>query len=119
MAIGLFGGTFVVVAFFGAVGALVFGNGFTFRPCGASLVNRKGQPISRIRALARAAIVWAPIVAIAVAVKVGPDIDDASLGWIVMEVALLAIFIGAAVWAMARPTRGIQDRLAGTWIVPR
>jgi hypothetical protein len=53
LAVGLFGGTFVVVAFFGAVGALVFGNGFTFRPCGASLVNRKGQPISRIRALSR------------------------------------------------------------------
>jgi len=117
--VGLFGGTFVVVAVFAAVGALLFGNGFTFRPCGAALVNRKGQPISRIRALARAAIVWSPIVAIAIALKVGPEIQEASIGWIALEVALLAVFIAAAGWAVARPSRGIQDRLAGTWIVPR
>ena len=117
--VGLFGGTFIIAAFFAGVGALVFGNGFTFRPCGAAIVNRKGQPISRIRALARAAIVWSPIVAIAFALKYGPEIQDASIGWIALELALLAIFVAAAGWAMARPSRGIQDRLAGTWIVPR
>ena len=58
VAVGLFGGTFVVVAVFSVVGALLFGNGFRVSAaCGASLVNRKGQPISRVRALARAAIV--------------------------------------------------------------
>jgi eukaryotic-like serine/threonine-protein kinase len=119
VAVGLFGCTFVVVACFAAVGALLFGNGFTFRPCGAALVNRRGQPISRVRALARAAIVWSPIVGIGFALKFGPKIQDASLAWIALEVALLAIFIAAAGWAMTRPVRGIQDRLAGTWIVPR
>jgi hypothetical protein len=29
------------------------------------------------------------------------------------------MFIGGAVWALLHPSRGIRDRYAGTWIVPR
>ena len=79
VAVGIFGGTFVVVAFFARVGALLFGSGFTFRPCGASLVNRKGQPISRIRALCARRDHVGPIVAIAFAFKFGPEIRTPSL----------------------------------------
>jgi len=32
---------------------------------------------------------------------------------------LVALLSAGAVWAILRPSRGIQDRLAGTWIVPR
>jgi hypothetical protein len=31
----------------------------------------------------------------------------------------MALFIAGAVWAALNPSRSIQDRLAGTWIVPR
>jgi hypothetical protein len=36
-----------------------------------------------------------------------------------MWVTVLLILLGGAVVAIARPSRGIQDWLTGTWIVPR
>jgi hypothetical protein len=32
---------------------------------------------------------------------------------------LIALIGAAAAWAIYHPSRSIQDRLAGTWIVPR
>ncbi len=32
---------------------------------------------------------------------------------------ILAVFIAGAAWALLHPARGLQDRIAGTWIVPR
>ena len=31
----------------------------------------------------------------------------------------MALFAAGAVWAILHPSRSIQDRLAGTWLVPR
>jgi hypothetical protein len=110
---------FVVPAFFGGVGALAIGSGFTFRPMRAALVNRRGQPVSRLRAVTRAAIAWSPIVAILLLMKLGPEVNKTT-GWrLALEWLLLAVLAAGAGWAIARPSRGIQDRLTGTWIVPR
>jgi len=54
-----------------------------------------------------------------VAFKVGPEVTEMSGAWFILHVALLLIFAGGAAWAFGHPARGIQDRLAGTWIVPR
>jgi hypothetical protein len=113
------GGTFIAIACFAFVGALVTGSGFTFRPCGVALVNHRGQPISRIRALCRAAVVWSPIVAVAFAFKFGPDIMKSGNAVLVLHAALNAILIAGGIYAWLHPSRGIQDRIAGTWIVPR
>ena len=119
VAAGILAGSLCAVAFFAGVGALLLGSGFTFRPFGAALVNRRGQRISRIRALLRAAITWSPVIAVGLLLKLGPDISDTG-GWrLALEVALLLAFAAAAAWAIARPPRGIQDRIAGTWIVAR
>jgi hypothetical protein len=29
------------------------------------------------------------------------------------------LFLVGVVWALVYPTRGLQDRIAGTWLVPR
>jgi hypothetical protein len=31
----------------------------------------------------------------------------------------MALLVAGAVWTALHPSRSIQDRLAGTWIVPR
>ena len=117
--LGIFGGTFCVVALLALAGALLLGSGFTFRLFGAALVNRRGQRISRIRGLVRAAITWSPIAVVGLLLKVGPDISATS-GWrLTLQAVLLLAFAACAAWAIARPSRGIQDRFAGTWIVPR
>ena len=41
------------------------------------------------------------------------------LSLLVLETALIGAVGAAAAWAVYHPSRSIQDRLAGTWIVPR
>ena len=53
----------------GGVGALFTGTGFTFRPFGVALVNRRGARISRVRALWRATVTWSPVIALAFVLK--------------------------------------------------
>jgi hypothetical protein len=36
-----------------------------------------------------------------------------------LQAGFLAVLVAGAVWAWRHPSRGIQDRIAGTWIVPR
>lgn len=70
-------------------------------------------------ALWRALIAWSPaIVALLLLTMTDPVRSQGWRGpWPVSLV--LAAFAAAAVWAATHPSRGLQDRLAGTWIVPR
>lgn len=36
-----------------------------------------------------------------------------------LQTSILLAFLAGAIWALLHPVRGIQDRIAGTWIVPR
>jgi eukaryotic-like serine/threonine-protein kinase len=113
------GGTCIAIAFLAALGALATGSGFSFRAFGAALVNRKGKRISRVRALWRAAVAWSPMIVLFFVFKNGPDITKGGYAFLFLDLALVALLTAGAVWAILRPSRGIQDRLAGTWIVPR
>jgi hypothetical protein len=113
------GGTFIAIAVLAAIGALATGTGFTFRPFDVALVNRKGKRISRVRGLWRAAVTWSPMIALMFAFKYGPDITKGGYAFLLLDLALVAVLAGGAVWAILRPARGIQDQLAGSWIVPR
>jgi hypothetical protein len=112
-------GSFVIPIFFAVLGALVTGSGFTFRPFGAALVNRRGQRASRFRALWRAAVTWAPMVVVLIVIKASPEPPNYRVSVLALETVLMVLIAGAAVWAVYHPSRSIQDRLAGTWIVPR
>ncbi len=112
-------GSFVVTMFFSGLGALVTGSGFTFRPAGAALVNRRGKRASRFRALWRAAVTWTPMCVTLIVLKLSPDPPALSLGMLALQTSLVAFVAAAAVWAIYHPSRSIQDRLSGTWIVPR
>jgi hypothetical protein len=112
-------GSSVVTMFLSAFGALVTGSGFTFRPFGAALVNRLGKRASRVRALWRASLTWAPACLLLIVIKLGPKPPDYRLSLLALQTVLIALIGTAAAWAIYHPSRSIQDRLAGTWIVPR
>jgi hypothetical protein len=112
-------GSFVIPIFFSVLGALITGSGFTFRPFGAALVNARGQRASRLRALWRAGVTWAPMCGVMFVIKFSPDPPNFRLSLLVLETALMLAIAGAAAWAVYYPSRSIQDRLSGTWIVPR
>jgi hypothetical protein len=76
-------------------------------------------------------VAWLPLTALVVllfrtsvvaGLQAGSGISN---GWqrhpiaILAVVALGVLLLGAAFWSVLHPERGLQDRIAGTWLVPR
>jgi hypothetical protein len=105
---------YLAVAVLALVANLVFRRGL-IRLMGLELVTADGRPASRLRVLARTAITWSPVLLVPLVMRfvtrMLPDLDGQP--WWMLGMIAGAIVI--AIW----PTRGVQDRLAGTWVVPR
>jgi hypothetical protein len=108
-----------VVAFLGLVGALVTRSSFTLRAMGATLVTSDGRDATRLHALRRTIVTWSPLALSWLFFKLGPPIKGTTLGMALLYTLPLALLVGGAVWAWLHPSRGLQDRIVGTWIVPR
>jgi hypothetical protein len=119
IALAVASGMFVVVVPFAFVGALIWRGGLTLRAFGAAVVNRHGEPASRFRALWRAMVTWSIALALPAFFRTNGDVTAAPAGLLLLQSLLMALFIAGAVWTALNPSRSIQDRLAGTWIVPR
>jgi hypothetical protein len=121
IAIGLaiFAGAGLIVVVLGVIGALAMRGGFTFRLFGSALVTAQGTEASRIRALLRTIVAWLPLGLLGLLLWLGPGPKRPTIAWTIAQMSAIALLAGGAAWAIARPARGIQDRVAGTWIVPR
>ena len=107
----------ILWALFGAM-ALVLAigarGGAVMALLGIAVVDASGRPAARWRCAARAFAAWLPIFGgVAVGVWGGPAFVNGSIG------GSVAVFFAGGAYAVARPTRGLQDRIAGTWLVPR
>ena len=96
------------------------------RNLGIAVVTRTGQEASRLRAFGRGLVVWPPLIAILVLLfRTNPQSNGLWEGWqrhptvIVTVVSLGIVFFGGGIWAVLHPERGLQDRIAGTSLVPR
>ncbi|MCG2815365.1 MAG: RDD family protein, partial [Candidatus Aminicenantes bacterium] len=83
-----------------------------------AVVNAKGKSADMSQLLVRWAIVWLPLLlpmsVVALLIKKA-DLTTAYFSALV----LLLLWISAAVYAVVFPSRGLHDRLAGTWVVRR
>ena len=119
-------GTFGLVAGFGLLGALGLRGGILMRALGIAVVTRTGQEASRRRALARALAAWVPLIALMFFViqtgvlfnRLSPD-RPSQLMVLSVVAPLAMLFLGGAIWTALHPERGLQDRIASTWLVPR
>jgi hypothetical protein len=101
-----------------ALVALIVGvvtRGGLLRAAGLEIVTARGEPTGRLRVLARALLTWSPILLVPWVTpgiaRVLPSVAE-SPWW-------LAVMIGGAIAIAISPARAVQDRLNGTWIVPR
>ena len=82
-----------------------------------AVVNAKGEPAAITHLLVRWAIVWLPLFLpvsfVALLIHRAEGIAFISV------LVLLLLWLGAAVYAVVHPHRGLHDRLAGTWVVRR
>jgi hypothetical protein len=109
----------VFVAVVSLIGALATRAGFTLRGVGGALVTARGEPASRLRAVWRTLVVWSPIVPVLLVIRYGPKVQAMTALAALAQTLPLVLLAGGAAWAIRHPARGLQDRGAGTWIVPR
>jgi hypothetical protein len=94
--------------------------GLAHRLLGLSLVSANGRPAWRLQCAWRALVVWAPVTAL-LGVSLWLDAyspGQARWAWASWGGALV-VLLGVAVLALRSPARGLHDRLAGTYVVPR
>jgi uncharacterized RDD family membrane protein YckC len=92
----------------GLLAAFVLRSGVWLRAFCVAVVTPDGVEASRLRAVYRAAVAWSWVPVQLAAVAYGGP--------------LLAVFllkVGGLFYAADHPVRGLQDRLAGTYLVPR
>jgi hypothetical protein len=118
LALMVFYGMLIVVALPGLIGAIAV-RGVMLRMLGFEFVTADGRQASRLRVLGRSAIAWSPVLAPALASTVLGGIASGPAGVNLVLAATLAVQLAGVVVAIVQPSRGLQDRLAGTWIVPR
>ena len=109
------------IAILGFVSAPLLRGGLLLRLVGVGVVTSSGAEVTRARALTRAVVSWALIIptgiAFVVSVLAGhPGTFPSGEGWLI---ASLIIWLAGVVWAAYDPQRGLQDRLAGTYLVPK
>ena len=101
-----------------AMVSAVVARGALLRLLGFEVVTVDG-PASRLRVAGRSAIAWAAVLGPAIPFAVSGDWFVNVATNIPVAYAALLVQLGGAAVAVARPSRSLQDRLAGTWIVPR
>ena len=102
------------------VAALLFRGGLVLRVLGLAVVKKDGAKASRLRIFWRSLIAWFPALLLALlAVLLVPLAAHFSWkpGW--LSLGCLAPTASLVIWAALWPERGLQDRLAGTCLVPR
>jgi len=94
---------------------LLFRGGLLLRLLGLAVVRSDGTIASRGRVTWRCLISWSPLImSLGVA-----SILSREIGENVSVTLGLILLLGLLLWSALRPHRTLQDRLAGTWLVPR
>jgi hypothetical protein len=93
----------------------VFVRGGLLRAAGLEIVTARGESAGRLRIFARALLTWSPILLVPWAT---PGIARV-VPWVAESPWWLAAMLVGAIAIAVSPARAIQDRLGGTWIVPR
>ena len=81
-----------------------------------AVVNPRGEPARTSKLLFRWAMVWLPLLLPLVLVALLRTTESTAL---ISALILLLLWVAAAVYAVLHPNRGLQDRLADTWVVRR
>jgi eukaryotic-like serine/threonine-protein kinase len=111
-----------VTAVAGLLSAVVVRGGGFFAQLDLAVVGPDGRPVTRRRGFARAAIAWFPALAASGALWLatrGVPLDDLDGVRLAPSLVLFALFAAGGLLALYDPARGVQDRLAGTALVPR
>ncbi len=97
------------------IGSLLFRGGAMVKLLGIVFVNRTGALSSRWRVAWRNLVAWLPVLVLPASVMLLAPV----LGLNGSLVAVIGLSAALALTSALLPKRGLADRLAGTWLVPR
>jgi hypothetical protein len=116
----------LVVCPLALVAALFFRGGLALLATDVTFVQSDGVPASRLRLLWRTFVAWIPVLlafvlsfALMAVVAEGDRIPHHAALAFSLLAGLVVLCVGLPLLSIALPQRGLQDRLAGTWPVPR
>jgi len=111
---------FLIEALGGVASAWLFRGGLLLRAFGIEVVTKTDEPVSRMRALWRGLLAWGPVIIAPVLFVPNPISLYVGFAQVVVAgMCAVTMFVVGAVWAVVHPERGLQDRIAGTYLVPR
>jgi hypothetical protein len=113
LALILYGHVVVWVVIPSLVGAVVFGRGLAMHTLGIAVVRPDGKP-SRWRSLQRALGAWLPFLLSPIGVNAAKKVVGVN-----SALVAAAIVLGLATLFSLALRRSLQDRLAGTYLVPK
>jgi uncharacterized RDD family membrane protein YckC len=111
---------FTVVGLVAVVLAVALRGGLLWRLLHLRVVDEASTPASRGRAFFRALVAWAPafaLFAIRESVFRAAMAGDTDV-WVIAALLLATAIALAMGWGTVMPSRGLQERLSRTWIVP-
>jgi hypothetical protein len=109
-----------LTAIIGLASGWLFRGGVALRMFDIAVVTSDGKPVSRLRAGWRGLAAWSPV--IVGFVYLAPLLirpEDPEAPPLAVALGPWVVFVAGAVWAVICPERGLQDRIAGTYLVPR
>jgi uncharacterized RDD family membrane protein YckC len=111
----------LMALFCSIVSSVAVPGGVATRLIGLAVVTRDGNEIGRLRSLARTLIAWAPILAwlLLLPNPIVMGFGPASPAPVLASSLAVGAMIAGVVWTIAAVHRGLHDRIAGTWVVPR
>jgi eukaryotic-like serine/threonine-protein kinase len=104
--------------FFCILSSIAVPGGVATRIVGLAVVTRDGNEIGLVRSLARTLIAWAPIAVWLVSVPAQMDMGPGPGSVLAISLVFGAMIAGVA-WTITAADRGLHDRIARTWVVPR
>ncbi|MEO7999567.1 MAG: hypothetical protein ABI852_19095, partial [Gemmatimonadaceae bacterium] len=112
--------TITIAAAISLIFGLLVRRGPLMRGFQLDLMTASGAPAGRLRLLIRNVVIWCVVLVPIPSVIYAPRLSISALGTM-LEVsgAVFAIIWIAAVWLSLRtPSRGVAERISGTWLVP-
>jgi len=98
----------------------IFGRDLFLHSVGIAVVNAAGSRASRLRIFLRILITWSPMIAVAPAlIMVFLVTWTTTTGGVIFLALPCLLVLAGALWSVLTPSRSLQDKIAGTYLVPR
>ena len=109
----------LLCALLGLVGTVISGTPPGLLMNDLAIVTEDGGPASRLRALSRGLLGWLPLLFGSLALALCQIVPGAAVAFPFVALGFALVLLWLLSITIRNPSRGLNDMIAGTWLVPR